>query len=283
MKHYFSKSNANIVFELEQDLQFDSIVSDQTKIKQIMINLIGNAFKFTVEGKIALYLRSFKNLEGDALRIVVSDTGIGMTKDELKIIYEKFTQLDDPYRRKQGGLGLGLAITHDIIKALEGTITVSSEPNKGTTFTVQLPVNNKQAQLKVQEKLVQEKNSTSKPPKILVVEDNKINQHVAKKFFGRFTQDIHICDDGGSALESIANNRYDMVFLDISLPDMKGTEIALKLRSISSYVDTPVIAVTANATKHEEKEYLACGMNDVIFKPLTTENVDRVFNRWSNV
>ena len=215
------------------------------------------------------------------LVIKVEDSGIGMKRENLKSIYDKFVQVGDPYNRKQGGLGLGLAITKEIITMMRGTINVESIPGKGTIFTVRIPIDFAQSSVQI---LAQKNNkhvaNIKKVNNILVIEDNKINQRVAQKFLESYAGNIDICDDGLSGVNKANENNYDMVFVDISLPDIKGTEVALRIRQNKQYKKVPIIALTAHASEEDKASFFRSGIDDALFKPLTTDALTDLFLRW---
>ena len=270
-------------FLVELDVSEDTIVSDEQKLRQIIVNLLTNAFKFTLKGFVKLSL-SIVYKDKNELLIRVQDSGIGMKRESLKKIYDKFIQVGDPYNRTESGLGLGLAITKEIITMMKGTINVESIPNKGTTFTIRLPIDFVRPS-KPKQNIFSDVNADNLPKvdRVLVIEDNKINQRVAQKLLSSHAKNIEICDDGLSGVDKANENNYDMIFVDINLPDIKGTDVAKKIRGIDKYKNIPIIALTAHASEEDKASFFRAGIDDAIFKPLTKKAISDLFTRWADV
>jgi PAS domain S-box-containing protein len=291
-----------------------NVIGDPTRVTQIVVNLLSNAFKFTERGYVALKTELFDdNTDFATVKITVKDTGIGIEKEELPRVFERFQQAQDDTTRLYGGSGLGLAIVKNLAEAMGGFVEVDSKVGFGSTFSVVLPfkkVNSKDliAQMsqvdfdKAPPQYVNDlkgnteakngsttfKNELSKPinsvekttnvapttqtPRILVVEDNPMNQRLAALLLSDWGYDFDIVEDGKDALEQLQKHDYQLVMMDIQLPTMDGYETTAIIRNTFKSA-IPIIATTAHAFAGEREKCLAAGMNDYIPKPLQEEAV----------
>lgn len=249
----------------------DFLIGDPTKLSQILINLVGNALKFTEKGYVELIVSKEKESESESfLRFTVVDTGIGIPKDKIDSIFESFNQASNETTRKFGGTGLGLTITRKLIELQGGIISVTSEVAKGSEFSFVLQYK------KVQKEIVEPINVKKEPLsfnflkdiKILLVEDNELNQLLAIKVFKKWEKEIDIANNGKIAINKIEQNNYDIILMDIQMPEMDGIELTKYIRTnMGSKSNIPIIALTAHATLGEEKRSLHNGMNDYLSKP----------------
>lgn len=258
------------------------LLGDSLRFGQVLINILGNAAKFTREGEIAV---SVNILERDdlsnrlLLEIIIRDTGIGISKDKLDMIFEPFMQEDSSTSKRFGGTGLGLAITAKIIKLMGGSIYVDSEVNKGSIFTIILPFvvdpNLKSLQLEDVKTIVQPKGQHRlQDISIFVVDDSEINREVACSILKIEGAIVTLADDGVSALELLAAKpKVDVILMDIQMPTMDGYEATRRLKQIPEYQHTPVIALTAGVLLTHRDKALAAGMCDFVGKPF---NVDKL-------
>jgi signal transduction histidine kinase/DNA-binding response OmpR family regulator len=260
------------------------LVGDPLKLSQILINLIGNALKFTDQGTINIIVSV---IEGTStmhiLKFSVCDTGIGMSAENLESIFENFTQSSDRIVRKYGGTGLGLTISKKLIELQGGNIVVDSELYKGSVFTFTLPFkiinsdkfegSNVNSESKLSFDFLNKIN-------ILLVEDNKMNVVLAKKIFQKWGKIIDVAENGMVALEKIAKNDYDIILMDIQMPEMDGNEATRRLREWSGpKSQVPVIALTAHATTFERQESIEVGMNDFLSKPFHPDDLLNTIHR----
>lgn len=252
------------------------VITDSVKIRQIVLNLLSNAFKFTKEGKIALSL-DFKKKSEDSAQVIfsVSDTGIGIAEKNKHLLFQDFQQIDSSITREFGGTGLGLWITKKLVTLLSGTIDVQSEVGKGTTFTCtfEMKIDLEQPVQIESENGDQKTLNVSNKEKLnaLVVEDNAINQFLLQetlKLWG--IGSVHIAANGIEAVEKCENNRYDIIFMDIQMPGMDGIEATKRIRaSTSCNNNTRIIATTANADETNTQKCIDAGVNDFISKPIS--------------
>jgi signal transduction histidine kinase/CheY-like chemotaxis protein len=249
----------------------DFLIGDPTRLSQILINLVGNALKFTEKGYVELTVSQEKESEFDTfIRFTVIDTGIGIPENKIDSIFESFNQASNETTRKFGGTGLGLTITRKLIELQGGTITVESEVSKGSEFSFMIQYKKVQKGIIEPVKVKKEQLSSNflKDIKILLVEDNELNQLLAIKIFEKWEKQIDIADNGKMAIDKIEKNNYDIILMDIQMPEMDGNELTRYIRTnMGSKSNIPIIALTAHATLVEEKRSLDNGMNDYLSKP----------------
>ncbi|MDU8885296.1 ATP-binding protein [Yeosuana sp. MJ-SS3] len=268
-------NNIKIHFNYEKGLP-TNFVADQLKISQILINLIGNAIKFTKDGDIWIRVSKIKEKGGVFnLRFEVEDNGIGISKEKQENMFESFSQGSIQINRKYGGTGLGLSIVKGLIEILKGNIYMKSELGKGTTFTFELP-------LEYTEKIVIEKTSTYfkdikemdlSKVKILVVEDNKINQMITKKILNKMNLNCDVVDNGEEAVDMVKNNNYDVVLMDIHMPGISGLEATKIIRTFDKKLT--IFALTAVTLEDKMHEFDEAGFNDIISKPFKQEDFEK--------
>ncbi len=253
------------------DLIPDYLVGDAVKIKQILHNLVGNALKFTEQGsvKISTYLRS-EEKEKNWIEFRVSDTGIGIENDKLEAIFKAFEQSNNSADRDFGGTGLGLAIVQKLVDLLGGEIKVKSTINKGSVFTVVLPLKTaSQEEIDSILKLTEEENYILDGTKVLIVEDNKVNQLVTSDLLVSKGCETTICENGQEAIEKLESNAFDIVLMDMQMPVMDGYTAMRIIRSNteSNYSKIPIIALTAHVFSGELEKCIQAGATDYLSKP----------------
>ncbi len=241
---------------------------DTVRLNQILTNLLSNAIKFTHTGKIDLIINLQEQYATDnTLEFIVKDTGIGIPKDKLNSIFESFTQASDDTTRKYGGTGLGLSIVKQLIELQGGNIKVKSEMGLGTTFTFYLSIktgiNQNKGNTAIEEKL------DLKGIKILVAEDNLVNQKVIQLTLTKWNAGVTIVNDGNEAIEKLNRGLFDIVLMDLQMPILNGFEATKRIRlsTEKQYCAIPIIAMTASALSGEKEKCIANGMNDYVSKP----------------
>jgi len=254
------------------------MVGDPTRLGQILNNLVGNAVKFTKQGLVEVSCQ--KEEEDDDyvyLRFDVMDTGIGIPDDYKDSLFERFTQSDSRVNRKYGGTGLGLAITKQLVELQKGTLSVESMVEQGSTFTVRMKFGKlkENEDLNAKGKIGNEKSLEG--IKILLVEDNEINQFVAGKFLEKWHSSYDIAENGDVALNSLSNNNYDLVLMDIQMPVKDGYETTRIIRKSknSGFDEIPIIALTAENIQEIMGEAFQVGMNDFVTKPFNPDELYR--------
>jgi len=251
----------------------DYILGDRQRFSQIISNLLSNAIKFTAKGEIKLSASTKTSDQGIMLLVVsVSDSGVGIPPEQHSAVFESFTQLDDFNTRHNAGTGLGLAICKRLVTLMDGEITLSSAPGAGSTFTVTIPVTLSEAPAKAKPKKV----ILGTARNILLADDEPVGREIAVALLERNGHTVKAVDDGTAILEELQRQQYDILLTDISMPHMDGTEVAQIIRSgkregIDALI--PIIAMTAHAFPQDREQFLSCGMNDYIAKPI---NFDRL-------
>ena len=273
-------NNVKIHFEFDKDLP-ENFVADQLKISQILINLIGNSIKFTKDGDI--WIRVYKIGEENNiynLRFEVEDNGIGITQEKQEHMFESFSQGSIQINRKYGGTGLGLSIVKGLIEILKGKIYLKSELGKGTTFFFEIPLEYiKQDQIREKTRQfdgnIDDLDLTK--VKILVVEDNKINQMITKKILTKMKLYCEIVDNGEDAVEMIKANTYDIILMDIHMPGISGMEATKRVRAFDK--ELTIFALTAVTIEDKMSEFEEAGFTDIIPKPFKQEEFEKkLFN-----
>ncbi|MBW8015469.1 MAG: PAS domain S-box protein [Planctomycetes bacterium] len=262
------------------DIVFDSeipqfINSDITRVRQCLLNLVGNGLKFTERGSITIHVSSQTLKDMPAVRFDVKDTGIGIPPEQQKLIFDKFSQADSSTTRKFGGTGLGLAITTQLIELLGGTISVVSMPGEGSTFSMTIPSNIEPGSQPMISKLDRSNLDRDDKPEILntklsgnilIAEDDLINQKSIKAILSKTDLTLTIVEDGKQAVDEASTGKYDLVLMDMQMPVMDGTEATAILRKQGSEI--PIIAVTANVMKQDIDKCLDAGCNSHLSKPI---------------
>jgi PAS domain S-box-containing protein len=274
----------NIHFETDiGPIEGKEFMGDPTRIRQILVNLCSNAVKFTEKGKIRLSIQSpgIRNHRME-LYISVADTGIGIPPSKLRPIFDKFIQADSSITRKYGGTGLGLAITKTLVELMDGKITLESQYGEGSTFTIFLPL-----LLRTQEHIVPiSKTSLSLPlsvnrntdtnPSILLVEDYKANILVATTYLEEFGYSCDLAESGLEAIEKYKQRTYDLILMDVQMPQMNGFQATQAIRDYEKLTDkpaVPIVGMTAHALAGDREKCLEAGMDDYISKPFAPENL----------
>lgn len=259
-----------LILDIDNQIS-DLLIGDPTRLSQILINLIGNALKFTEKGYVELVVSQVDDSDSvTSLEFAIIDTGVGIPHYKIDSIFESFNQASNETTRKFGGTGLGLTITRRLIELQGGSIKVESEIDKGSKFSFLIEYKKPE---KGRVEILKAKRDKISPDflknlKILLVEDNELNQLLAIKVFGKWDKQIDIADNGKIAIEMITNTNYDIILMDIQMPEMDGNELTHYIRTkMWDKSNIPIIALTAHATLEEEKRCLQNGMNDYLSKP----------------
>ncbi|PLX10424.1 MAG: hypothetical protein C0598_10395 [Marinilabiliales bacterium] len=271
------------------DLNFDEnipeyLIGDPLRIKQILINLVNNAVKFTSEGGITINTHLL-NTKGKIAEIKyeVIDTGIGIGKEAKSKLFRSFSQADASTTRKFGGTGLGLAISKSLSKMMNGEIGVDSEEGKGSTFWFTTKLNITNEDIVKSEFSAGESNLSMDKLKVLVAEDNAINQRVATFNLEKFGITVDIAENGQEALDMFKKANYNIVFMDIQMPVMDGLEATKKIRHYelesSKAHKVPIIAMTANTLKGDKENFMQSGFTDYISKPFKSSELSLLINK----
>ena len=258
------------------------VISDITKIRQIVINLISNAIKFTHQGTVVINAKlkhvSTMETQDNHLVIMVKDTGIGIEADRLESIFGKFTQSDSSISRRYGGTGLGLAIARELAQLLDGDIRVTSKVGEGSCFTVTAKVKSRvspEVSTNVNHDEISTVPKLKQGMNVLLAEDNAINAVVAKALLEQLGCVVTHVDNGLKAAARVEDGDIDLVFMDIHMPVMDGVEATQRIRKLESPCkDVPIIGLTAEAFKDRHEAFMQAGMQDVVTKPVTLEALE---------
>jgi len=270
MLHLFEtkilEKNLKLVVDYDKNIP-EVLVGDPVRLHQIILNLVSNAVKFTTKGKIYVSVRLLSNNENNAsVQFSIKDTGIGISDEKIERIFENFQQASSGTSRLYGGTGLGLAIVKQLVESQGGSIQVASKINVGSTFSFILNFLKTDAQA-VEENINAEIDADIKNLKVLVVEDIPLNQLLMKTLLDDFGFERDIAENGKIAIEKLKANAYDIILMDLQMPEMNGYEATDYIRN-SMHSDIPIIALTADVTTVDLAKCMAIGMNDYIAKPV---------------
>ncbi len=257
------------------------VAGDPVRLRQILLNLLGNAVKFTERGEVRLRLTAEPRGAAPAvLHFTISDTGIGMTPEQQGMLFQSFTQAERSIGRRFGGTGLGLAISKRLVDAMGGTISVTSEPGQGSTFEFALTL--PEVAAPAAEAVEASPNVQPGGVKILVAEDLTMNQVIVGEMLSRAGHDVTFAADGAEALQALQREPFAIVLMDMEMPVMDGLGATRAIRALDSPVrEIPIIALTANAMREEIDRCRAAGMNDCLTKPIERRTLLDTVARWS--
>jgi signal transduction histidine kinase/CheY-like chemotaxis protein len=263
----------------------DTLIGDATRLTQVLVNLIGNALKFTEKGRILVSV-SNKQSDGNIIHLAfsIADTGIGIEPDKLACIFDRFNQAEDSITRKYGGTGLGLSIVKDLVILQGGDISVESEPGKGTTFSFFIPYAIASRQMPIPETMdvSRFRITANRDVKILVVDDNEMNRSLMKHLFTEWDLSFDIASNGMEAIDCMKKDRYDLILMDIQMPEMDGYTATRIIRN-ELHLDIPIVAMTAHALAGEREKCLSNGMNEYISKPINEKELYQLINRFAAI
>jgi len=246
-------------------------VGDSARIRQVLINLLDNALKFTSEGSVRLNISVLKeDASGQTIAITIADTGIGMDEEYLGQLFSKFSQAEKSTSRRFGGTGLGMSITNEIIKLMNGSIEVKSTKGQGTEFLIKMKL--QQGDIDKLSDRTEDGQHLLSGARVLLVEDNVMNRFIANKSLSYFGCTTDEAENGLIAIEMLKKKRYDLILMDIQMPKLDGVETTKIIRNELN-LELPIIAVTANAFKKDIDLYLSIGMNDYVTKPFEEKDL----------
>ncbi|MDT0642444.1 ATP-binding protein [Zunongwangia sp. F363] len=284
LKNSADEKGTKIHFNFDNSIP-GKLKGDPLKISQILINLIGNSIKFTENGDIWINVNKLnQNDKKVYLGFEIKDNGEGISKEKQKAIFENFTQGSTQINRKFGGTGLGLSIVKNLLSLLDSEIHLESELGKGSKFTFELKFEALESAKKTASKNVdQEKtealsNDIMIGKKILIVEDNKINQMITRKILEKNKVICDVADNGTIAIDKVKNNHFDLILMDIHMPGISGIEATIEIRKFNEEI--PIIALTAVTLDENLDEFYLNGFNDIIPKPYKTEEFFHKINRY---
>jgi signal transduction histidine kinase len=274
--------------KLEIDIADDvpkRLLADPTRIRQVLVNLAGNAIKFTHAGSVTVRARA--DAPGPSgqfvLDLAVEDTGIGIAKEQQARVFEAFTQADTSTTRRYGGTGLGLTICTRLTQLMGGSISLESELDKGSTFRVRLPVLVETTEQPIVTSPPRSLNAARKAfsGRVLLVEDNVENQALAVRLLQHFGCEVDFASDGSQALSQLQVNKYDLVFMDCHMPNLNGYDATREIRRREGTdAHTTIIALSASVLPEERQKCLDVGMDDYVAKPFSRRDLENVLERW---
>lgn len=272
LSHPAKKKGLQLKYTMASDLP-EVVIGDPTRIRQILLNLAGNGIKFTSDGQIEIKVSTSDGM----IHFEVIDTGVGIPPEGLEKMFKPFSQVDASTTRKFGGTGLGLSICRELVDLMGGTIGVDSVEGQGSNFwfKVPLPPSSKKV-----EKVAVQVQKTTERLRILVAEDNSVNQMIIRVMLEKMGHNVNVVGDGKEALEALHIGNYDLVLMDCQMPEMDGYEATRQIRkSGAPWANIHVIAITANAMSGDRALCLAAGMNDYVSKPIKKEELIEVLSK----
>ncbi|MUK75389.1 response regulator [Aliivibrio fischeri] len=260
------------------------VQGDAHRLRQILLNLVGNSLKFTDDGQVQILVNAKEHEGRIQLHCSVQDSGIGIQQEQLEYLFDEFTMADNSFSRTHEGSGLGLAICQRLVHMMDGTITVNSQYGLGSEFSFNIQLDKATTKeinrLLSNEKIEQQRDAEQQKAcvfsdaNILVVEDNHANQIVIKNTLNYAGYSIDIAQNGKEAITKAINTQYDLIFMDISMPEMDGMTATKKIRSLSdTHKNMPIIALTAHALSGDKERFIEAGMTDYLSKPFNRSNL----------
>ncbi|MCF7687007.1 MAG: response regulator [Cephaloticoccus sp.] len=263
-----------------------ALIGDPTRLRQVLFNLLGNAIKFTEQGSVTLRVNRLptdNSATGDKLSFAVMDTGIGLDEETMSRLFQAFSQADSSMSRRFGGTGLGLTISQKLAEGMGGKITVQSVPGAGATFTFSIPFRTADAQESSRLQAEASSGHCAIPKlsgRVLVVEDDRVNQRVITHFLNQLGLETSLAKDGFEAVQAATTAPWDAILMDCQLPGLDGLEATRRIRAKLPGHALPIIALTANASTQDRAACLACGMDDFLTKPIRMENLSEALTKW---
>ncbi len=265
-----------------EDMRGLQVQGDPTRIRQILVNLVGNALKFTEQGRVSIEAQ-WQSLDHELLWFTCSvrDSGIGISSESLELMFNAFQQADSSISRRYGGTGLGLPIARTLAERMGGTLRAQSEEGRGSVFTLEIPLalsNQALPQLTAPRTLNGDGHGEGR--NVLLVEDNPVNQTVIEAMLRSLGFTVSVATDGAQAVRSAEENDFEVILMDCRLPIIDGYEATRQIRCLPGRTDVPIIALTANALQGDRETCLQAGMNDYLAKPFKRNDLQQILQRW---
>jgi len=279
-QHSAQQRELELRLETQPGLEQLEVQGDPTRIRQILVNLVGNALKFTESGGIRVETH-WQPLDDEVLwfSCAVRDSGIGISADRLEHMFDAFQQADTSISRRYGGTGLGLPIARTLAERMGGTLRAESQEGQGSVFTLEVPLPFRQ-QAPLQLPLVPAAGGGGDGQEVLLVEDNPVNQTVIEAMLRSLGYQVSLVGDGAQAVHSVARASFAAILMDCRLPVMDGYEATRQIRQLNGRASLPIIALTANALQGDREACLEAGMNDYLAKPFKRADLQRLLQRW---
>ncbi|CRI56170.1 ATP-binding protein [Pseudomonas sp. CCOS 191] len=280
-QHTAQQRNLDLRLQLPPGMHQLQVVGDPTRIRQILLNLVGNALKFTERGEVAIEAR-WQVLDRQLiwLTCTVRDTGIGIDSNRLEMMFVAFQQADNTISRRYGGTGLGLSIARTLAERMGGQLRGESREGLGSTFTLEMPLALASTPSALPGVATQDQAATEGGGRILLVEDNPVNQSVIEAMLRSLGFEVSLAMDGAQAIELVGQQRFAAVLMDCRLPQVDGYEATRRIRLLPQAEGLPIIALTASALQGDRERCLAAGMNDYLSKPFKRTDLQRILRRW---
>ena len=278
---FAKKKNIDLKIIIENNFPI-AFISDNVRLMQILTNLITNAIKFTKKGFVAVFLNCLQSTENELfLEVKVKDTGIGLKKESLNMIFEKFTQVDESNTRTNDGTGLGLSISKEVVKLLGGEIGVVSTFEFGSTFWFTFKAQKIEENPIILNKPLTVSEKIELKLAVLLVEDKFVNRKVAEILLKNLKCTVDIAENGAIALDKVTKNQYDIVLMDIQMPVMDGIKAVEEIRKLQIQIPV-IIGLSADAMEGDNEKYINLGMDDYMTKPILPEVLKEKLNFWKN-
>jgi len=283
LRNRAASKGLSLTVELASDLP-RSIVTDPGRLKQVLLNLAGNAIKFTERGSVVIRVSVVQRTEDTArLRFAVKDTGIGLTPEAKERLFQAFTQGDASTSRRFGGTGLGLAISQRLVQQMGGRISVESEAGVGSEFSFELVFPLDTAAIANSEVASSVLAPHRRGIRVLIVEDDRVDQQTLELLLSRLGFETVVVNNGASAVMAAVESRWDAVLMDCQLPGMDGFEATRRIRQIVGETKLPIVGLTAHARAKDRAACAAAGMNDLLRKPVQEDALREALNKWIRV
>ncbi|MBP5955589.1 response regulator [Pseudomonas anatoliensis] len=267
---------------IPEDMRGLQVQGDPTRIRQILVNLVGNALKFTEQGRVSIEAQ-WQSLDHELLWFTCSvrDSGIGISSEHLELMFNAFQQADSSISRRYGGTGLGLPIARTLAERMGGTLRAQSEEGLGSVFTLEIPLAlYKQALPPLAAPRVLNGSGDGEGRHVLLVEDNPVNQTVIEAMLRSLGFTVSVATDGVQAVRSVEGSEFEVILMDCRLPIIDGYEATRQIRRLPGRSDVPIIALTANALQGDRETCLSAGMNDYLAKPFKRNDLQQILQRW---
>lgn len=280
-QHSAVQRGLDLQLQIPEDMRALQVQGDPTRIRQILVNLVGNALKFTERGRITIEPQ-WQSLDHELLwfTCTVRDSGIGIPAESLELMFNAFQQADSSISRRYGGTGLGLPIARTLAERMGGTLRAQSEEGVGSVFTLEIPLALHKQSLPVLMPRVHTGNGHGEGRNVLLVEDNPVNRTVVEAMLRSLGFTVSVVTDGAQAVRSAESLIFEAILMDCRLPVIDGYEATRQIRQLPGCADVPIIALTANALQGDREACLSAGMNDYLAKPFKRTDLQQILQRW---
>jgi CheY-like chemotaxis protein len=282
-QHSAVQRRLDLTLLIPDDMHALQVQGDPTRIRQILVNLIGNALKFTEQGRVSIEPQ-WQSLDHELLwfTCTVRDSGIGISAESLELMFNAFQQADSSISRRYGGTGLGLPIARTLAERMGGTLRAQSEEGRGSVFTLEIPLALYKQPLPVLVPRARTGHAKDGAAgrNVLLVEDNPVNQTVIEAMLHSLGFTVSVATDGAQAVRSAESLIFEAILMDCRLPIIDGYEATRQIRQLPGCTDLPIIALTANALQGDREACLSAGMNDYLAKPFKRTDLQQILQRW---